>query len=79
MTEQTENVQTEQTETQQSFDLTIQDLNAVKSIIDIAAQRGSFKANEMAAVGAVYNKLVGFLESVSKQAQPSTTEQPTQG
>jgi hypothetical protein len=56
------------TETQeQNFDLTVQDLSALKNIIDVAAQRGSFKPNEMQAVGTVYNKLAGFLEAVSKQ------------
>lgn len=52
---------------EQNFDLTVQDLSALKNIIDVAAQRGSFKPNEMQAVGTVYNKLAGFLEAVSKQ------------
>jgi hypothetical protein len=52
---------------EQNFDLTVQDLGALKNIIDVAAQRGSFKPNEMQAVGTVYNKLAGFLEAVSKQ------------
>jgi len=36
-------------------DLNISDLNAVKSIIDIATTRGAFKANELEAVGKTYN------------------------
>jgi hypothetical protein len=52
---------------EQNFDLTVQDLSALKNIIDVAAQRGSFKPNEMQAVGTVYNKLAGFLDAVSKQ------------
>lgn len=52
---------------EQNFDLTVQDLGALKNIIDVAAQRGSFKPNEMQAVGTVYNKLAGFLDTVSKQ------------
>jgi hypothetical protein len=52
---------------EQSFDLTVQDLGALKNIIDVAAQRGAFKPNEMQAVGTVYNKLSGFLDAVSKQ------------
>jgi hypothetical protein len=52
---------------EQSFDLTVQDLGALKNIIDVAAQRGAFKPNEMQAVGTVYNKLAGFLDAVSKQ------------
>jgi hypothetical protein len=54
-------------QTEQSYDLTVQDLSALKNIIDVAAQRGSFKPNEMQAVGTVYNKLSGFLDAVSKQ------------
>ena len=61
---------------QQNVDLTIQDLTAIKSIIDVASQRGAFKANELAAVGTVYNKLDGFLESVAKQSQAQKAEQP---
>jgi hypothetical protein len=54
---------------QQSVDLNVQDLNVLRSIIDLAAGRGAFKPAEMAAVGQVYNKLNAFLESVSKQGQ----------
>lgn len=53
----------------QNFDLTVQDLNAIKTIIDAAAQRGAFKPIEMEVVGKTYNKLVGFLASVSKGNQ----------
>jgi hypothetical protein len=53
-------------------DLTVQDLNALKSIIDVASQRGAFKPNEMVTVGQAYNKLETFLEAVAKQ-------QPAQG
>jgi len=62
-------------ETAAAPDLNISDLNAVKSIIDIATTRGAFKANELEAVGKTYNKLTLFLDHVSKQQQ----EQQTQG
>lgn len=48
-------------------DLNISDLVAVKSIIEIASQRGAFKANELEAVGKTFNKLNTFLESVAKK------------
>ncbi len=48
-------------------DLNISDLVALKSIIDVASQRGAFKANELEAVGKTYNKLNNFLESVAKK------------
>ncbi len=50
-------------------DLTINDLNAMKVIIDIASSRGAFKAAEMEAVGKVYNKLSNFLAQVAAKGQ----------
>ena len=50
---------------QEGAELTINDLNALKTVIDVATQRGAFKAAEMEAVGKVYNKLSNFLASVS--------------
>ena len=50
-------------------DLNITDLAAVKSIIDVATQRGAFKAAELESVGKVYNKLSAFLDAVSKKEQ----------
>ena len=47
-------------------ELTVQDLTVIRSIIDVASQRGAFKANEMAMVGATFNKLDGFLKIVEK-------------
>lgn len=48
-------------------DLNIQDLAVMKGIIDVASERGTFKANEMAAVGTVYNKLEMFLKQIEEQ------------
>jgi hypothetical protein len=42
-------------------ELNINDLAAMKSIIDVASQRGAFKPNEMVPVGTVYAKLEAFL------------------
>jgi hypothetical protein len=48
-------------------ELNISDLVAIKSIIEVASQRGAFKANELEAVGKTFNKLNAFLESVTKK------------
>lgn len=48
-------------------DLNISDLVALKSIIEVASQRGAFKATELEAVGKTFNKLNTFLESVAKK------------
>ena len=60
------------TEEAQGPDLTVQDLQALKSIIDVASQRGAFKPNEMMTVGQTYSKLETFLAAVANQ-------QPAQG
>lgn len=48
-------------------DLNVSDLVALKSIIEVATQRGAFKATELEAVGKTFNKLSAFLEAVSKK------------
>ena len=70
MTEET-NIQqpAEAAPRQESNDLTISDLSAMKTIIDIASSRGAFKPNEMVAVGQTYTKLSAFLDSVTKTSK----------
>jgi len=53
-----------------SPELTIQDLGNLRAIIDVASQRGAFRAAEMAAIGASFNKLNDFLNAVAPQ-QPA--------
>jgi hypothetical protein len=72
MTDTTQNNATDA----QSNDLTINDLNAMKVIIDIASSRGAFKPNEMVAVGQTYTKLSTFLETVAKQAEAAQATTP---
>jgi hypothetical protein len=50
-----------------SPELTVNDLSAIKQIIDVASQRGAFKPNEMVSVGTIYNKLDTFLTAVATQ------------
>lgn len=73
MTDQVETKQEATTEQPQenAAELNINDLNAMKVIIDIASSRGAFKPNEMAVVGQTYNKLTTFLDQVAKQAEAS--------
>jgi hypothetical protein len=72
MTDKVETPQEEQTQTgpeENGPDLNIQDLSAMKSIIDVASSRGAFKPAEMQMVGQTYNKLSAFLDAVAKQAE----------
>ena len=55
---------------QQGAELTVQDLQALKNIIDVSTQRGAFKGNELMSVGQVYNKLEAFLGAVAQQQAP---------
>jgi hypothetical protein len=75
MTEKVEDVKAAQSEQPKADpnELTINDLNAMKVIIDIASSRGAFKPNEMAVVGQTYTKLTTFLDAVAKQAEASKT------
>ena len=67
--------------------LSIGDLKNLATIIDIASSRGAFRANEMASIGIMYNKLQGFLNKVSSAnsgaptpvagAAPATAQQTT--
>lgn len=51
---------------EESADLTINDLSGLKSVIDVATQRGAFKAGELEAVGKIYNRLDKFLAAATK-------------
>lgn len=59
----------QQTQQPQGPDLNISDLAALRSIVEVASQRGAFKAAELESVGKVYNKLNTFLDSVTKQKE----------
>ncbi len=66
----TENTQEDVATAEQApAELTINDLNSLKVIIDIASSRGVFKPAEYSAVGQTYTKLSTFLEQVAKQAE----------
>ena len=52
--------------------LSIGDLKNLSTILDIASSRGAFRANEMAGVGAIYNKLQGFLNKIANPETPAT-------
>ena len=60
-------------------ELSLTDLHNLRSIVDTASRRGAFHAQEMSAVGSVYDKLNNFLNAVKPQ-QPAeeAQEQPAQ-
>ena len=56
--------------------LTIADLRNLSNIPDVASTRGAFKANEMAGVGFLYNKLQAFLAKVAPEEKPEGAGAP---
>lgn len=64
-----EQPQAPQQEAAKAPELTINDLGALRTIVDVATQRGAFKASEMESVGKVYNRLNTFLESVTPKPE----------
>jgi hypothetical protein len=56
--------------------LSVGDLQNIAMIFDVASRRGAFKADEMATVGTVYNKLKAFLDTLPKpEGEPGPTPQ----
>jgi hypothetical protein len=58
-------------------ELNINDLAAMKSIIDVASSRGAFKPNEMVPVGTVYAKLEAFLAAAQAAQAAAPQAAPT--
>ena len=61
--------------------LSIGDLKNISTVLDVASTRGAFRANEMATVGLIYNKLQAFLVKVTppdpkKEGAPTTGTAP---
>ena len=63
------------TQPQPITQITVADLDVLKKIIELAAARGAFRAEEMTEVGAMYDKLSGFLQAVIEQAQAQQESQ----
>ena len=81
MSEETKQPDAQPQGEQKAVELTVQDLGVIRSVIDVASQRGAFKANEMEAVGKTYNKLDSFLQQVQKAEEEAKkakegTEEP---
>jgi len=70
----------ENTETQQTG-LTIQDLTLTLQVIQVASSRGAFKADELSAIGGLYDRIFKFLDAAgafkgqeAPAAEATTTE-----
>lgn len=66
---------TPQTTPPEQVTLTLEDLNSVLQIIDVATTRGAFRPKEFTAVGTVYEKISNFLGQV-KDSAPAADAAP---
>lgn len=65
---------------EEDFTLKVEDLEIIKSIIEVCSSRGAIKPEEMQTVGTVYKKLSGFLELMQVPAstdESDPSEDPT--
>ena len=53
-------------ETEVTTNLTIADLKFISSLIEACTQRGAFRANELASVGEIYNKILNCLSNIKE-------------
>lgn len=60
-----------------SPELTIVDLQNIRSIIEVSSRRGAFAAGELEAVGTTFNKLAKFLDAVAPQQSAEGQAQET--
>ena len=49
--------------------LNLNDLVDIANLIEVVTQRGAFKANELTAAGAIYDKLKGFLDTLKPKEE----------
>jgi hypothetical protein len=59
-------------------ELSIADLQNLRTIVETASRRGAFAAAEMSAVGAVFDRLNNFLTAVLPKQEPAPQDSPQQ-
>jgi hypothetical protein len=68
--------ETQNTETPAAPSLALSDLVLLLNLVRVTAERGAIKADEMNAVGAVYEKLFQFLQASGALAQTQSEDTP---
>jgi hypothetical protein len=76
MEEQELNQQPADTTQQPAPELTINDLQNIRTIIDVASRRGAFGAAEMTGVGTTFDRLNTFLNAVAPAPASDASTQP---
>lgn len=62
----------------QQPELSVADLQNLRTIIDVAVRRGAFAATEMSSVGAIFDRLNAFLVAVAPPPPASSETTPNQ-
>ena len=71
--------QVQQTDAPEDTSISLNDLQVLSNIVDLATQRGAFRGNELSQVGQVFDKLSTFLAQVAAaQAEQTGAEEGTQ-
>ena len=71
--------QVQQTEAPEDTSISLNDLQVLSNIVDLATQRGAFRGNELTQVGQVFDKLSTFLAQVAAaQAEQTDAEEGTE-
>jgi hypothetical protein len=68
-TEQIEPQESAPVEATKAPELNLNDLMAMRNLIEVVTQRGAFKANELSAAGQLFDKLNAFLTAAEAQAK----------
>lgn len=55
--------------------LSVHDIARIREVIDLACSRGAFRANEMSAVGEIYDKVSTFINRVVAEAEKAQAAQ----
>lgn len=76
-TEQPEVADTQPMEGAVPESISLNDLQILANIVDLASQRGAFRGNELTQVGAAFDKLTTFLQQVAA-AQAATEDAETE-
>ena len=72
--------QVQQTEAPEDTSISLNDLQVLSNIVDLATQRGAFRGNELTQVGQVFDKLSTFLAQVAAaQAEQEGGEASEEG
>jgi len=55
--------------------ITLADIAMLKKIVEVATSRGAFRAEELSQVGAVYDRVTAWVESMTQEATEDEAEQ----